>query len=123
MHTTSVEEDGVYYGENRTCLPLPLDGALQPSCGKADAEPAGTRVEEDCRVADGGAAAGSDWPPAAIEESHQPGRDTNSLTKQIIFGCTMPTKIQAMFSLRRNIIGRRGILVAPITLRNRRVRN
>jgi hypothetical protein len=34
MHTTSVEEDGVYYGENRTGLPLPLDGALQPTCGK-----------------------------------------------------------------------------------------
>ena len=34
MHTTSVEEDGVCHGEDRTGLPLPLDAALQPSCGR-----------------------------------------------------------------------------------------
>jgi hypothetical protein len=63
------------------------------------AEPAGTQAEEDCRAAVGGAAAGSDWPPTAIEASQQPGKDTNSLTNQnSIFGCTMPTQIQATFS-------------------------
>ena len=33
-HITSMEEDGVCHGEDRTGLPPPLDAALQPSCGK-----------------------------------------------------------------------------------------
>jgi hypothetical protein len=76
---TGQHEDGVYYGENRTGLPLPLDGALQPSCGKRMPS---LPAHEQKRTAE--------WrmveqPLAAIGHrlrSKQPARDTNSLTKQ-----------------------------------------
>jgi hypothetical protein len=35
-------------------------------------------------VADSGAAAGSDWPSAAVEASQQPGRDTNSILNDVV---------------------------------------
>jgi hypothetical protein len=124
MHTPSVEEDGVCHGEDRTGLPPPLDAALQPSCGKrmlstpahGQTRTAGWRVAEQLLAALGYHRRRSKR-HSSREETQTYSRNTS------VFGCTMPTNIQAKFSLRRNITWRRRILFAPVPLRNRRVRN
>jgi len=91
MHTTSVEEDGVCYGENRTGLRLPLDAALQPSCGKRRPSPpahkpkrtAEWRIAEQPLVA---MAIGSGRSVTAAGKGHK------FNVKRSIFDCTMPTQ-------------------------------
>jgi hypothetical protein len=100
---TSVKEDGAsgYCCEIRTCLPLPLNRALN-FLREEDAKPA---VPEQKQRRTAKLRLRAPLLVSAGERSvKRAGKSHKLVSKSCVFSCTFPTQIQATFSIRRKLV-------------------